>query len=137
MIFEDRVLTYAALDAHANRLAHHLHEPRRRARRRGRGLRRALARTGGGTAGMLKAGGAYLPLDPDYPRERLAFMLTDAGLRVVLVQGAAALALALARGGPPHPARRVRARAATGRPSRASADARRRSTTCIPAIWPT
>ena len=33
---------------------------------------------------ILKAGGAYVPLDPDLPAERLAFMLEDAGLRVVL-----------------------------------------------------
>ena len=32
-----------------------------------------------GLLGMLKAGGAYVPLDPEYPRERLACMVEDAG----------------------------------------------------------
>ena len=36
--------------------------------------------------GVLKAGGAYLPLDPSYPTERLSFMLEDAGVRAVLTQ---------------------------------------------------
>jgi amino acid adenylation domain-containing protein len=39
-----------------------------------------------GMLGTLEAGGAYLPLDPAYPRERLAFMLEDSGARVVLTQ---------------------------------------------------
>ncbi|MGH9361753.1 MAG: non-ribosomal peptide synthetase, partial [Thermoanaerobaculia bacterium] len=36
--------------------------------------------------GVLRAGGAYLPLDPSHPRERLAWMLADAGARVILTQ---------------------------------------------------
>jgi amino acid adenylation domain-containing protein len=39
-----------------------------------------------GLLGILKAGGAYVPLDPAYPRERLAFMLEDAGLALLLTQ---------------------------------------------------
>jgi len=39
-----------------------------------------------GLLAVLKAGGAFLPLDPDYPAERLAFMLNDAAPRVVLTQ---------------------------------------------------
>ena len=39
-----------------------------------------------GMLGILKAGGAYLPLDPTYPEQRLAFMLADARVSVVLTQ---------------------------------------------------
>jgi non-ribosomal peptide synthetase component F len=39
-----------------------------------------------GLLGILKAGGAYVPLDPTYPKERLAFMLADAGVPVLLTQ---------------------------------------------------
>ena len=51
-----------------------------------------------GLLGVLKAGGAYLPLDPDYPRERLTGMVSDAGLGVVLLQGAFAALLPLPEG---------------------------------------
>ncbi len=44
--------------------------------------------------GVLRAGGAFLPLDPEYPAERLAFMLEDSGARVLLTDGAAGEKLA-------------------------------------------
>jgi amino acid adenylation domain-containing protein len=88
VMFEDRVLTYAELDAHANRLAHHL-------RSRGVGpetivglLVERSPEMVVGLMGILKAGGAYLPLDPNYPHERLAFMLADAGVTVLVTQQA-------------------------------------------------
>src|SRR5262249_34334031 len=78
-VFEDGELTYGELNARANQLAHHL-------RALGVGpevvvglcVERSLELLIG-LLGILKAGGAYLPLDPSYPRERLAFMLADAG----------------------------------------------------------
>lgn len=38
--------------------------------------------------GVLKAGGAYLPIDPEYPKERIEFMLLDSGTGILLTQGA-------------------------------------------------
>ena len=43
--------------------------------------------------GILKAGGGYLPLDPRYPRERLAFMAEDAGVDVVVTDSASQASL--------------------------------------------
>ncbi|MGH7376992.1 MAG: condensation domain-containing protein, partial [Candidatus Methylomirabilales bacterium] len=78
VVFEEQALTYAALDAQANRLAHHLASlgvgPEMVV---GICLERSLDLVVG-LLGILKAGGAYLPLDPDYPSQRLAFMLADA-----------------------------------------------------------
>ena len=84
VVFEEQSLTYAELDRHANQLAHHL-------RALGVGpevmvglcLDRSLELVVGLLA-IVKAGGAYLPLDASYPQARLAFMLEDAGARVVL-----------------------------------------------------
>jgi pristinamycin I synthase 3 and 4 len=77
-------LTYAELNARANRLAHHLRAlgvgPESRV---GLCLPRSPEMVEGLLA-TLKAGGAYVPLDPAYPAERLAFMAADAGLSVLL-----------------------------------------------------
>src|SRR4029078_2724105 len=86
VVFEDRTLSYAALDAHANRLAHHLQSlgvgPETVV---GLGVERSPEMLIG-LLGILKAGAAYLPLDPNYPRERLAFMLADASVQIVFTQ---------------------------------------------------
>jgi amino acid adenylation domain-containing protein len=84
--FEADSLTYAELNARANRLAHHL---------RGRGvgaevrvgvlMERSLEMVVSLLA-VLKAGGAYVPLDPGLPAERLAYMLEDSGVAVLLTQ---------------------------------------------------
>ena len=77
-------LTYAELDRRADRLASALAaQGVRRGDRVGVCLERSPAMV---TAwlGILKAGAAYVPLDPDYPRERLAFMVADSGARMVV-----------------------------------------------------
>nr|WP_042178681.1 non-ribosomal peptide synthetase [Kibdelosporangium sp. MJ126-NF4]CEL13334.1 Siderophore biosynthesis non-ribosomal peptide synthetase modules [Kibdelosporangium sp. MJ126-NF4]CTQ99025.1 Siderophore biosynthesis non-ribosomal peptide synthetase modules [Kibdelosporangium sp. MJ126-NF4] len=82
----DRQLTYRELNTRANQLAHHL-------RRRGAGpdvlvglcVDRGLDMVVG-LLGILKAGAAYVPLDPEYPAQRLAFMIADTAVPLVLTQ---------------------------------------------------
>ncbi|WP_312936213.1 amino acid adenylation domain-containing protein, partial [Pseudomonas sp.] len=91
-------LTYAELEHRANRLAQHLIE-------RGVGpdvlvgvaLERSLALVVGLLA-IHKAGGAYLPLDPSYPPERLDYMIRDSGITLLLRQPEQAQALPLPDG---------------------------------------
>ncbi len=86
MIFEDTHLTYRELNARANQVAHYL-------RRAGVGpdvlvgvyMERSLELVIA-LLSIIKAGGAYIPLDPTYPQERLSFMLEDAQVRVLLTQ---------------------------------------------------
>ncbi|GAA4801595.1 hypothetical protein GCM10023307_30240 [Lysobacter hankyongensis] len=82
--FGERTLTYAELDAQANRLAHYLQEL-------GVGPESLVALCVErsecfpiGMLGILKAGAAYLPVDPDYPAERIAWMLNDAMTPVIV-----------------------------------------------------
>ncbi|MFD7659194.1 amino acid adenylation domain-containing protein, partial [Actinosynnema sp. NPDC059797] len=81
-------LTYAGLDAAANRVARRLLDL---GVRPGDPVGVCLHRSPAGIAallGVLKAGAAYLPLDPDYPAERLAYVLADAAAPVVLTERA-------------------------------------------------
>jgi natural product biosynthesis luciferase-like monooxygenase protein len=84
VIFGDRELSYRELDERANRLAWLL-----RARNVGPGsvvgvcVPRSLDMMAT-LLGVLKAGAAYLPLDPDYPASRLRFMVEDAGAALVV-----------------------------------------------------
>ncbi|MFC7277317.1 amino acid adenylation domain-containing protein [Paractinoplanes rhizophilus] len=84
LVAVDGTLTYAELDARANRLAHRLIAAGVRTEDLvGVCLPRSPEMVVAVLA-VLKAGGAYVPLDPDYPPERLRFMLADAQARVVL-----------------------------------------------------
>ena len=86
LVYEASELTYAELNEQANWLAHHLMTlgvgPDVRV---GICVERSVEMVVGLLA-VLKAGGAYLPLDPAYPAERLAYMVQDAGPAVLLTQ---------------------------------------------------
>ena len=86
VVFENQQLTYAELNARANQVAHYL-------QKLGVGpevpvgicIEPSLEMIVG-LLGVLKAGGAYVPLDPLYPRERLAYIVQDAKITLVLTQ---------------------------------------------------
>ncbi|MHC5858901.1 non-ribosomal peptide synthetase [Nostoc sp.] len=86
VVFEDQQISYRELNQQANQLAHYLQSL-------GVGsevlvglcVERSLEMVVG-VLGILKAGGAYVPLDYAYPQERLAFMLQDAQVSVLLTQ---------------------------------------------------
>ncbi|MEG3973727.1 amino acid adenylation domain-containing protein [Microcoleus sp. herbarium8] len=86
VVFEEEQLTYRELNAKANQLAHYL-------RSLGVGpevlvgicVERSFEMLVG-ILGILKAGGAYVPIDPNYPSERLAFMLEDSSVPMLLIQ---------------------------------------------------
>ena len=86
LVFEDQQLTYNELNVRANQLAHYLQSigigPEVLV---GLCVERSLEMVVG-LLGILKAGGAYVPLDPNYPIERLAYILSDAKVSVLLTQ---------------------------------------------------
>ncbi len=84
--FESEELTYAQLDRRANQLANYLN---------GLGVRQGVLvgvfverslEMVVGLLGVLKAGAAYVPMDPTYPLERISFVLADANVPVLLTQ---------------------------------------------------
>ena len=85
-VFKNQQITYQELNARANQLAHYLAslgvQPNVLV---GICVERSLEMLIA-LLGILKAGGTYLPLDPTHPQERLAFMLEDAKVQVLLTQ---------------------------------------------------
>lgn len=87
LIADGRSYSYAVTDARADRLAAYLRSrgittETRVALCMDRSLEMAV-----GLLGVLKAGAAYVPMDPAYPGDRLAFMIRDSGARLLLTQG--------------------------------------------------
>lgn len=86
VLFENQKLTYQELNNRANQLAHYLQNLGVKLETLvGICMERSIEMVVGILA-IMKAGGAYLPLDPILPKERLAFMLEDAQLPLLLVQ---------------------------------------------------
>ncbi|NEP63670.1 MAG: amino acid adenylation domain-containing protein, partial [Symploca sp. SIO2G7] len=84
VVFEDQFLTYQELHQRANQLAHHLQSQGISAEHRvGIYFQRSLTMMVAILA-VVKAGAAYVPLDPDYPAARLQWMLKDANMAAVL-----------------------------------------------------
>ncbi len=79
-------LSYGELNARANKLAHYLRKLGvKPGSLVGICVERSIAMLVG-VLGVMKAGGAYVPVDPSYPKARLAFMLGDARVSVLLTQ---------------------------------------------------
>jgi amino acid adenylation domain-containing protein len=86
IVFDDSHLTYQELNTRANQLAHHLLDlgvnPGTLV---GVYIERSLEMIIA-LLGILKAGGSYVPLDPNFPQDRLDYMLDDTGLNILLTQ---------------------------------------------------
>ncbi|WP_248796649.1 non-ribosomal peptide synthetase [Pseudomonas sp. MWU13-2105] len=98
LLWEGGSLDFASLHTQANRLAHYLRD-----KGVGPDVRVAIAAERSpqlliGLLAIIKAGGAYVPLDPDYPAERLAYMLADSGVELLLTQSHLLDSLPLAPG---------------------------------------
>ncbi|MFL9889248.1 amino acid adenylation domain-containing protein, partial [Paraburkholderia agricolaris] len=86
VVFEGHSLSYAELNARANRMAHRLIEAGVRPEVKvGVSMTRSADLIVALLA-VLKSGGAYVPLDPSYPAERIAYMSADSGIAVLLVE---------------------------------------------------
>ncbi|WP_121614373.1 non-ribosomal peptide synthetase [Mesobacillus foraminis] len=87
LVFDHKNLTYGELNGMANRIAHSL---LKHGVKRGQTVGLMAERSFGMIAsmlGILKAGAAYLPIDPGFPAERIQYMVEDSGTQLVLLQG--------------------------------------------------
>ncbi len=86
VVYENQQLTYYQLNCRANQLAHYLKSVGVKADVLvGICVERSLEMVVG-LIGILKTGGAYVPVDPDYPQDRLSFILEDTQVSVLLTQ---------------------------------------------------
>lgn len=90
LLFENKSLTYQELNEKANQLAHYLLQlPIRTGDFIGLCIDRSIEMLVGLLA-IFKAGAAYVPLDPGYPRSRLEYMVNDSGVNIILTSSALA-----------------------------------------------
>ncbi|MCR6651363.1 MAG: AMP-binding protein [Cellvibrionaceae bacterium] len=86
VLFQDHILTYADLNIRSNQLAHHLIRLGVKPEAK---IAIVLERSFDmiiGLLGILKAGAAYVPIDPGYPQERIAHILADSGVELLLTR---------------------------------------------------
>ncbi|MGV8003155.1 amino acid adenylation domain-containing protein [Photorhabdus temperata subsp. temperata] len=93
LVYEGQILSYAELNAGANRLAHQLIALEIAPDQRVAICTASSPARVVGLLAVLKAGGAYVPLDPAYPGERLAHILNDAAPSIILADETGRLAL--------------------------------------------
>jgi amino acid adenylation domain-containing protein len=87
VLLDDESISYGDLNRRANQLAHFLiNLGVKREDLIGISTKRSLEMVVG-ILGVMKAGCAYLPIDPTYPPDRIAFMIQDSGISVLLTQG--------------------------------------------------
>lgn len=85
IIFEDKALTYAELNEQANQLGHYLREHYQI--KRGDHIGVCLKRSEMmliAIFGILKSGGSYVPVDPEYPKERIEYILSDSNCNILI-----------------------------------------------------
>ncbi len=86
LLREDEKISYGELNRRANQFAGHLQSLGVGAEMRVGVLLERSPEMVAALLGTLKAGGVYVPLDPQYPRERLGFMMEDARVSVLITQ---------------------------------------------------
>ncbi|WP_220388801.1 non-ribosomal peptide synthetase [[Flexibacter] sp. ATCC 35208] len=87
LVHEGQTLTYAALNKRANQLAHYLQEHHQA----GAGMLTGILADRSidmmvAILGILKAGSAYVPIDPEFPEARIQYLLQDSGVQVIVTQ---------------------------------------------------